>query len=315
MVPDVDQLDTEASDLATCESLLRFGSRSFYLASRLLPPKVRKAAIATYAFCRQADDAIDEGQDLDSIRKRIADVYGEAHSELPTDQAPAHPADRALRKVVREHAIPKEVFDLMLQGFHWDLEGRPYESLDDLLEYCVRVASTVGVLMSTVMGRRDTEALFRACDLGVAMQLTNIARDVGEDAQSGRLYLPRDWLRSEGIDADRWLENPAFKPEIARVVARLLREADRYFASAEPGIHLLPWESRVAIQAASVAYADIGNQIRKKGFDSVNHRAYTSSRRKLWLLLKSGSKVVMPKKADSEPRLKQAEALVQTMAA
>ena len=132
------------------------------------------------------------------------------------------------------------------------------ENLDDVQAYAARVAGSVGAMMTVLMGIRDPATLARACDLGVAMQLTNIARDVGEDARSGRLYLPRAWLRAEGIDPDAWLAAPIFTPAIGHVVARLLRAADQLYRRAEDGIAGLPRGCRPAIFAARHIYAAIG---------------------------------------------------------
>jgi phytoene synthase len=125
-------------------------------------------------------------------------------------------ADRALACVVHQVGIPRILLDALLEGFAWDAEGRQYETLEDLHDYAARVAGTVGAMMSMVMSTRTPSALARACELGLAMQLTNIARDVGEDARAGRLFLPRQWLREAGVDPDAWLQQPEFSPAIAR---------------------------------------------------------------------------------------------------
>ena len=127
-------------------------------------------------------------------------------------------ADRALAHVVHRLAIPRLLLDALLEGFLWDANGRRYETLEEVHDYAARVAGTVGAMMALVMGAHTQRALARACELGVAMQLTNIARDVGEDARNGRLYLPRAWLREAGIDPDAWLRAPRFDAAIAGVV-------------------------------------------------------------------------------------------------
>jgi 15-cis-phytoene synthase len=142
----------------------------------------------------------------------------------------------------------------------------------------------VGAMMAVLMGARDGQRLARACDLGVAMQLTNIARDVGEDARLGRLYLPRDWMRQARLDPDAWLANPVFSPELGSVVKRLLSEADQLYARADAGVAVLPPACRPGILAASRLYAAIGAEIAKAGYNSVNQRAHTSGRRKLAVL-------------------------------
>jgi phytoene synthase len=148
-------------------------------------------------------------------------------------------------------------------------------------------------MMSIVMNTRTPEALARACELGVAMQLTNIARDVGEDARAGRLYLPMQWLREEGIEPDAWLANPVFGPGIARVVQRLLAAADDLYARAEKGVAHLPRDCRPAIHAARLVYAEIGREVEAAGADSVNKRAVVSGRRKLALLARASTAAVV----------------------
>jgi len=208
-----------AYDLGACRKLMRGGSKTFFAASLLLPARVREPASALYAFCRLADDAIDLGGDphaaMSDLEQRLDAIY---------DGRPgAVDADRALAQVVHRHAIPRLLLDALLEGFLWDANGRRYETLHDVHAYGARVAGTVGAMMALVMRAATPQALARACELGVAMQLTNIARDVGEDARNGRLYLPRQWLREAGIDADTWLRAPRFDAALAGVVERLLQ--------------------------------------------------------------------------------------------
>jgi phytoene synthase len=137
------------------------------------------------------------------------------------------------------------------------------------------------------MGVRNPEAIARACDLGVAMQLTNIARDVGEDARNGRLYLPHSWLREEGIEPEAFLAAPVFTPALGRVVARLLHAADTLYARSEAGIALLPRDCRSGIAAARFVYAEIGREVERRGLDSIASRAVVPARRKLRLMARS----------------------------
>lgn len=268
-----------------CSSLMRTGSKSFFAASRLLPVRHRSAAVALYAFCRVADDAIDEAgpapgasaQALLSLRERLDAIYSGAPQ--------AYPADRAFAQVVAQHGLPRAVPEALLEGFAWDAEGRRYPDIEALLDYCARVAGTVGAMMALIMGVRDERAMARACELGVAMQLTNIARDVGEDARLGRIYLPLDWLRAEGIDPDRWLAQPQPGPALARVVARLIGLADSLYRRSEEGLAELPRACRPAILAARLIYADIGAEIRRARHDSVTRRAVVGRRRKTLRLL------------------------------
>lgn len=270
-----------AADLDACVALMRTGSRSFFAASRLLPLRVRASAIALYAFCRVADDLVDcggmaVGDAMAVLSHRLDRIY----EGLPLD----HVEDRALAVVVQRHQLPRALLDALLDGFAWDAQGRAYESLEDLHDYGARVAGSVGAMMCWIMGVRDPQALARACELGVAMQLTNIARDVGEDARNGRLYLPRQWLREAGIDPDAWLRKPGCTPALQGVVARLLDEADRLYRQAAAGIPQLPRDCRSAILAARLIYAEIGEQLKRDGLDPIRQRAVVPTARKLVLL-------------------------------
>ncbi len=277
-------------DAQALRALMRGGSKTFFAASLLLPPRVRAPATALYAFCRLADDAIDMGadphQEMRGLQRRLDAIYdGRPGSEA---------ADRALCQVVHRFAIPRELLDALLDGFLWDAQGREYQTLADVQAYGARVAGTVGAMMALVMGVRSSTALARACELGVAMQLTNIARDVGEDARNGRLYLPRAWLREEGIDAAAWLATPCFTPAIGRITVRLLQAADVLYRRAEHGVAELPLDCRPAIQAARLVYAEIGHQLHRDGLDSVNHRAVVSKPRKLALIALAGGAAFVP---------------------
>jgi 15-cis-phytoene synthase len=278
-------------DHQACQELMRGGSKTFFVASRLLPNRVRGPAIALYAFCRVADDAIDFSSNriaaLTELNERLRRIYaGEPMAFAP---------DRALAAVVRDFDMPLELVSALLEGFEWDAEGRRYETIEDLQAYGARVAGSVGAMMAVVMRTRGEQALARACDLGVAMQLTNIARDVGEDARSGRLYLPLQWMREAGIDPNTWLAKPVFDSRLASVINRLIAAADVLYQRSEHGIGQLPRDCRPAIRAARLVYAEIGRALEKTGLDSVNHRVIVSGMRKLALLARaSGAALVAP---------------------
>ncbi|NCV93993.1 MAG: phytoene/squalene synthase family protein [Burkholderiaceae bacterium] len=242
---------------------MRDGSKSFFAASRVLPSRVRDPATALYAFCRITDDIADAAdateQSIITLQERLDAIY----LGQPIDEA----ADRALAQVVRAFDIPKELPLALIEGYAWDTQYRTYETFDELLDYCSRVAGTVGAMMCLIMGKREPETVARACELGLAMQLTNIARDVGEDAMNG---------------------NEA----ISRVVARLLKEADKLYTQAEIGISDLPWDCRPAIQAARLIYAEIGREVERLDLDSVSVRAVVSKQRKLVLLTHATSAII-----------------------
>lgn len=272
-----------AEDLRVCKALLAAGSKSFSTASWLLPRRMRDDAAAFYAFCRVADDLVDDGDDAAAAVAELEIRLDKIFAECPADD----PVDRALTRVVARNCIPKAPFAALLDGFAWDASERRYHTLDDVLAYAARVASAVGVVMTYLMGVRDRDTLARACDLGAAMQLTNIARDVGEDAGRQRVYLPETWLEETGVDVAAWLDEPNFRPEIAATIERLLSEADRLYARSAAGIPNLPADCRPAIRAAGLIYGDIGRVIRKRGCDSVSGRARVGTTRKLWLLARA----------------------------
>jgi 15-cis-phytoene synthase len=268
------------ADIAACRESLRGGSRTFFAASLVLPRAVSDPAIALYAFCRLADDAVDlDGGRLDAVeglRDRLARAY--LGQPRPT------PADRAFADVVARFAIPRALPEALLEGLRWDAEGRRYETVDNLLDYAVRVAGTVGAMMSLLMRRRDPTVLARACDLGIAMQLTNIARDVGEDARAGRLYLPMQWMREVGLDPQTWLNDPQHDSRIGEVIGRVLAVADTFYNRSISGIGALPAACRPGIHAARLIYAEIGREVELRDCDSVSYRAVVSASRKACLL-------------------------------
>jgi phytoene synthase len=268
--------------MAACRVMLSGGSKSFAAAAKLLPRRVAEPATALYAFCRVADDLIDEGGgagELAGLRTRLEAI----HAGKPC----AHPADRAFARVVARFSIPRALPEALLEGLAWDAEGRQCPDLPALEAYAARVAAAVGAIMTLLMGVRSPGAIARACDLGVAMQFTNIARDVGEDARNGRLYLPHDWMRAEGIEPAAFLAAPAFTPALGRVVARLLRAADELYQRAEAGIVQLPRDCRSGIAAARFVYAEIGREVERRGLDSVSRRAVVPAHRKLRLMARS----------------------------
>ena len=272
-----------ARDDQACREAIRTGSRSFYAASWLLPERVRRPAFGLYAFCRLSDDAVDLGQCCDDELARLRIRLERVYAGRPAD----HPADRAMADLVRTYHVPREAPEALLEGLAWDCEGRRFETIEDLHDYAARVAGTVGVMMTLLMGVREPAALARACDLGVAMQLTNIARDVGEDARNGRCYLPLGWLAEAGLDVSDLLRDPAPSPALASVVARLLAEADRLYQRAREGVARLPFACRPAILAASTIYAEIGREVERSNYNSIDVRARVRAERKVSLLLQS----------------------------
>lgn len=302
-------------DLHVCRDAIRHGSLSFYTASKLLPKNVRDPALALYAFCRLADDAVDLHDEKVDAVLRLRDRLDLIYEGRPRDAA----ADRAFAATVEMHDMPKALPDALLEGLAWDAMERRYETLSGVFDYSARVAAAVGAMMSVLMGVRNPDALARACDLGVAMQLTNIARDVGEDARAGRIYLPLEWMHEADLPPESFLADPVPDDRIRDIVRRLLLEADRLYYRAEAGISSLPRSARPGIFAARHVYAGIGGAIRRNGHDTISYRARTYKSQKMgWLglsLVKAGLSSVMPRSAvlHANP-LKETEFLVSAAA-
>ncbi|WP_455371998.1 phytoene/squalene synthase family protein [Limibacillus halophilus] len=298
------------ADLARCRAIIREGSKSFHAASLLLPGSLRQSCCVLYAFCRLSDDAVDRESGglvaVEQLRARLARAYAGEPEPLAVE--------RALAALLRNHMMPPALPEALLEGLRWDAEGRRYQSFSEVIDYSVRVAGAVGAMMSLIMGRRDPDVLARAIDLGVAMQLTNIARDVGEDARNGRLYLPLDWFEEAGMDPEAWLAAPQFDSSIAAMVKRLLTEAGRLYDRSLPGISALPALCRPGIHAARLIYSEIGRDLERHDLDSLERRAYVTGRRKLTLILRAGLMSLVGGYARDPARLAEGEYLLTAVA-
>ena len=293
-------MPSPADDLAACRASIRRHSRSFDVASRLLPAGVRDAAVATYAFCRAADDAVDDAGPADAARARLDDVRRRLdciYRGAPVDGAFA----RAFARVVAAARIPRDEPDALVAGMAQDLGTVRIADEDALLVYCHRAAGVVGRMMSRIMGRDDPGALHRAGHLGIAMQLTNIARDVGEDARRDRVYLPSTWLaEAHGTVGDVLALRPT--PPVRAVTRRLLALADGYYTSGIGGIGLLPPACRPAILSAALLYRAIGDRVLAHDGDGITARARVGAARKLGLIAVAGARCAF------DPRLRGPEA-------
>jgi phytoene synthase len=272
---------------------IKKGSKSFALASRVLPPALRDDASMLYAWCRYCDDVIDgqemgHGQIADyktGQAKRLEDLRLQTKAVLagnPTD----NPVFAGLGRVVETHAIDhKHPFEL-LKGFEMDAEDRIYETVNDILDYSYHVAGCVGVMMANIMGVRNTETLDRASDLGLAFQLTNIARDVIDDARADRVFIPKELLVKHGAPTEAVeLAKRENWPAAHAAACEQLDIAEHYYASAKVGIKELDFRCAWAISAALKVYREIGEALRKGGPEAWEGRVGASKGRKLALAL------------------------------
>ena len=264
------------------------GSKSFAAAARLFDADTRDSARLFYAWCRHCDDVIDgqagglgrveqagtPAERLVLLERRTRD----AMTGVPQDD----PAFAAFARVAARHRIPHALPLDILSGFRMDVEERSYRTLDELLSYCYGVAGAVGVTMAIVMGvdPDDRAVLDRACDLGLAFQLTNIARDVMDDARNGRVYLPAELFARASVGPDFVLD-PANRGAVVEATHALLELAERYYASARVGIARLPWRSAWAVATALRVYREIGRRVRFSP-DPWASRLSVPTWRKLW---------------------------------
>jgi 15-cis-phytoene synthase len=272
--------------LDECRWMIQKGSRSFSLAARLFDPATRDAAFFLYGWCRYCDDQVDQTTGVDPgelhLRvKELKDNTAAAFSFAPQTER----VFVALQYIVHRYSIPSHYALELIEGMAMDVRGTQYATLNELLLYCYRVAGTVGLMMAHVMGLRDEDALKHAADLGIAMQLTNIARDIVEDAAMGRIYLPLTWL-SEAEIAPQEIARPENREKLAMLTLRLLRESERYYRSGDAGLWHLSFRSACAVAAARNVYSEIGALLMKKGARAWDERTYVTGARKFAVVLR-----------------------------
>ncbi len=279
---------------------IRQGSKSFAAAARLFSPSIRHDAYMLYAWCRHCDDQID-GQVLGrgdvGLEARFAAVKlleleektrRALAGQTLEDREGEDQAFSAFQRVALRHTIPSWQPLELLEGFRMDVEGRSYQTLDDVLLYAYRVAGVVGEMMARVMGATETDVLRRAADLGLALQLTNIARDVLEDARGGRVYLPAEWLRPLG-GTPAEVVDPTNRDLVFQATTRLIAAAEPYYQSARWGLSALGFRSAWAVAAAAGVYRQIGRRVMRAGPDGLERRAATNRADKAVQVLAGGA--------------------------
>jgi phytoene synthase len=262
----------------TCRDITRIASKTFYLASLFLSAEKRRAVWAVYAFCRTADDvvdrtapAVDRIAALDDLERKLLNASrGRANEPIFIAYADAS----------KRYGIPLEPALELLRGARMDITIRRYATYDELCEYCYLVASTVGLLVSPILGTSSEAALPFGVTLGRAMQRTNILRDVGEDALMGRIYLPAEDLERFGYGENRVFEQVVDENFVALMQFQIARVRELY-AEAEPGIALLSAESRYTVRLALSLYRRILSAIELNGYNVFSRRAYVPLRSKI----------------------------------
>jgi 15-cis-phytoene synthase len=263
------------------------GSKSFRFASRLFDRTTRERVWLLYAWCRKCDDMAD-GQDhggamelVDDPQARLAAIRDLTARAL-AGEATGDPAFDALGVVARECGLTRQMANDVIEGFALDTAEWHPRSEGDLYRYCYHVAGAVGVMMAKVMGvpDDDEDTLNRACDLGLAFQLANIARDIAEDDAAGRCYIPDDWQALLDIGPGEHMR-PHNRKKLALIGRWLADEAGQYEASARVGAARLPFRARWAVLSAAGIYGDIARKVRAAGDGAWDQRVFTSRREKL----------------------------------
>lgn len=255
------------------------GSKSFYLASLFFTPEQRTGAWKLYRWCRACDDRIDEAPSREHALVRLTELR-ERTKAATSGASTASPEFEGLREICIQYGIPSSYPLDLVEGFAMDVAGYEYRTLADVELYSYRVAGVVGLMICHVTGVRNPLAHPHAVALGTAMQLTNIARDVRDDFDLGRVYLPKEWLRDAGV-IDFWNQ----KPQLFSVVERLLDRADEQYKIGYAGLKYLPFRAALAVSIAGSIYSAIGHKIRASGPNALDSRAVVSLPHKLWLVV------------------------------
>ncbi|MDL1892684.1 phytoene/squalene synthase family protein [Sphingobacteriales bacterium CHB3] len=270
-----------------CRLYTRHYAKTFYFASHVLPREKRLAAYAVYSFCRYADEIADHGSavgDRVQAKRRLADLQNQLRY-LYTNSPLMDKKLLAFRDTVFRYGIPENYFKDLLRGVEMDLEKKRFADFAELNDYCYCVASVVGLIMTKIFGASDETALQHAADLGTAMQLTNILRDVGEDYRRGRIYLPQDEMANFGY-SERDLRDGNVTQNFKRLMEFQIDRARRYYESAEQGIPMLTNDgSRFCVRLMSRTYARILDRIEKNSFNVFTVRAHVPFVQKLGIAL------------------------------
>jgi 15-cis-phytoene synthase len=273
-----------------CREITRHHAKTFYMATRFLPREKQRSIFAIYGICRYLDDLVDEAMDLmkmenisiEDIRLKL-NLFRENLLNTYSGLAQEDPILIAFSDVLRKYHISVSLPLELMQGVMMDLEKKRYDNFDELYAYSFKVASIVGLMTSEVFGYKNKMALQHAIDLGIAMQLTNILRDIGEDLRKDRIYLPKDELELFGIT-----EQQLFEAHIDDNFVKFMRfqvtRARRYYQSAGKGIQMLDQDSRLPVYLAKENYSRILDKIEESNYQVFNNRAYLNTREKLTVI-------------------------------
>jgi len=269
---------------AYCEQKAAASGSSFYHSFRFLPPERRRAIVALYAFCREVDDAVDDTVDaavarikLEWWRTEVGAIFG---------GAPQHPVAQALKPVVARFDLPQEHFLAVIDGMVMDLDFNRYPDFALLERYCDRVAGVVGLMSAEIFGYSNASTRTYARDLGIAFQLTNIIRDVGEDARRGRVYLPQDEMGRFGVSSDELFQQRA-APEFKALMAFQVERARKFYDNALAALPTVDRRSQRPGLIMAAIYRALLEEIERDGFRVLDRRLSLTPLRKAWIAWKT----------------------------
>lgn len=284
----------------TARGSIAKGSKSFALASKLFAPDVRERAWLLYSWCRKCDDIAD-GQDhggaltpVEDPAERLAFLRDMTERAL-AGETTGDPAFDALGLVAMECALPPQWPRDLIEGFAMDAADFSPRNEAELLKYCYHVAGVVGLMMAVIMGVSpdDKDTLKRANDLGLAFQLANIARDISEDADAGRCYIPAEWLAEADVSPGEHMKTHN-RRAMAKIAQRLADLSAGYEASARIGARRLPFRSRWAVLSAAGIYGDIAREVARRGEEAWDHRVVTSKAAKAGWVARAWVGAIVP---------------------
>ena len=282
------------------ENVMAKHAKSFYLASLFFPSHLLPKVKALYALCRWLDDAVDEAPNREQALLSLGEISQDLHAENP---------QMVVNQMYRQQELDIGYIDDLIEGAKDDLGVVRLKTQSDLIRYSYKVAGTVGLAMSDLMGVSSRKARAHAVDLGIAMQITNICRDVKEDLERGRIYLPIQWFEEQGLTEEDFMQGN-YKPEqVIAVTRRALHLADTYYLSASHAFQHIPWRSRGAIIIASTLYRGIGVKLLRQGGNPMKGRTYLSTFEKVFVvagsLIKWAFSGLKKSKGTHDPQLHQ----------
>ena len=275
-----------------CRAITRYHAKTFYLATRFLPNEKQRGIFAIYGMCRYLDNLVDDAEDLVTQKKiSLSEVDKKLHDfKINLDQVyDGHKVENpilvAYSDTLKKFDIPKELPLTLIEGVRQDLDKTRFQNFDEIYDYSYKVASVVGLMTSEIFGYSCSEALDRAVDLGIAMQLTNILRDVGEDLERDRIYIPKEELDLFNISEDELFKKKK-SDKFIELMKFQIKRARKYYCSAYEGIEMLDKDSRLPVYLAHRNYSCILDKIEENEFDVFNQRAFLNQSEKLSMLPK-----------------------------